>query len=149
MDKNLTAPYRRAGGGLPQRGAACIMAILALLALGTQRAPGQPPPGSGEGDVPVIPPTIEAPQEPGGKAASAVPVDELTMFRGNPQRNLSAVGAVPRRPKLLWRFRTHTKLEGPYEQRGTKSVNEKTPWAGCGWKNMSRPGFISPCPLPL
>lgn len=57
----------------------------------------------------------------------------LTMFRGNPQRNLSGIGPVPRRPKLLWRFQTHTKLEGPYEKRGSAKVTETTPWAGLGW----------------
>jgi outer membrane protein assembly factor BamB len=58
---------------------------------------------------------------------------EMALFRGNPGRNLSGVGKVPRRPKLLWRFQTHTKLEGPYEKRGSTKVNDSTPWSGLGW----------------
>jgi outer membrane protein assembly factor BamB len=55
------------------------------------------------------------------------------MFRGNPERNRSGVGTVPRHPKLLWRFRTKTKVEGPYERRGDKHVSAGTPWHGLGW----------------
>jgi outer membrane protein assembly factor BamB len=55
------------------------------------------------------------------------------MFRGNPERNLSGAGKVPRRPKLLWRFRTKTKLEGKYEQRGSPTVTPGTAWQGLGW----------------
>jgi outer membrane protein assembly factor BamB len=58
---------------------------------------------------------------------------EMALFRGNPARNLSGIGTVPRRPKLLWRFQTHTKLEGPYELRGSDKVNPGTPWSGLGW----------------
>lgn len=58
---------------------------------------------------------------------------EMQLFRGNTARCLSGVGPVPRRPKLLWRFRTHTKLEGPYELRGSSKVNPGTPWSGLGW----------------
>ena len=58
---------------------------------------------------------------------------EFTMFRGNPQRNLSAIGTVPRRPKLLWRMQTRTKLEGQYEQRGSKTLTAASPWSGLGW----------------
>jgi len=58
---------------------------------------------------------------------------ELTMFRGNPERNLSGVGTVPRRPKLFWRFRTKIKYEGPYEQRGDESLTELSEWKGLGW----------------
>ena len=61
-----------------------------------------------------------------------VPTD-LTVFRGNPERNLSAVGTVPRRPKLLWRFQTQTKYEGPYERRGAPKLRVSTPWRGLGW----------------
>ena len=57
----------------------------------------------------------------------------FTMFRGNPERNLSAVGTVPRRPKLLWRFRTKAKVEGPYEKRGAKNLPEDQLWLGLGW----------------
>jgi outer membrane protein assembly factor BamB len=55
------------------------------------------------------------------------------MFRGTPERDLSAVGKVPRRPKLLWRFRTRVKLEGRYEQRGSSRVSPGTVWQGLGW----------------
>jgi outer membrane protein assembly factor BamB len=55
------------------------------------------------------------------------------MFRGNPERDLSGIGKVPRRPKLLWRFRTKTKLEGKYEQRGSSTVTPGTAWQGLGW----------------
>lgn len=58
---------------------------------------------------------------------------QLTMFRGSPERNLSGVGFVPRRPKLLWRFQTKTKLEGPYEERGDKKLGEESEWRGLGW----------------
>ncbi|HOF89655.1 MAG TPA: PQQ-binding-like beta-propeller repeat protein, partial [Armatimonadota bacterium] len=61
------------------------------------------------------------------------PVTELAMFRGNPARSLSAVGAVPRRPKLLWRFCTRTKYEGAYEQRGSAKLSASSPWRGLGW----------------
>jgi len=61
------------------------------------------------------------------------PIPAFTMFRGNPERNLSAVGKVPRRPKLLWRFRTQGKLEGRYEQRGSPTVTPGTLWQGLGW----------------
>lgn len=58
---------------------------------------------------------------------------DLTLFRGNPERNLSAIGAVPRRPKLLWRFQTQTKYEGRYERRGAPNLTASTPWRGLGW----------------
>jgi eukaryotic-like serine/threonine-protein kinase len=61
------------------------------------------------------------------------PVAAFTMFRGNPERNLSASGRVPRRPKLLWRFLTKTKVEGKYEQRGSNTVTPGTIWRGLGW----------------
>lgn len=76
-----------------------------------------------------------APSWPEGPAVvpPQPPPTDLTMFRGNPERNLSAVGSVPRRPKLLWRFQTKTKAEGPYEQRGDKTLTPATPWRGMGW----------------
>ncbi|MFQ6099324.1 MAG: PQQ-binding-like beta-propeller repeat protein, partial [Armatimonadota bacterium] len=40
---------------------------------------------------------------------------------------------MPRRPKLLWRFRTKTKIEGPYERRGDRAVTASTAWHGLGW----------------
>jgi outer membrane protein assembly factor BamB len=61
---------------------------------------------------------------------------KFLMFRGNPERNLSGIGTVPRRPKLLWRFETKTKIEGPHEQRASVSspnLNADTPWRGLGW----------------
>jgi outer membrane protein assembly factor BamB len=61
------------------------------------------------------------------------PITDFTMFRGNPERNLSGIGTVPRRPKLLWRFRTKVKVEGPYEQRGSATVTSHTIWQGLGW----------------
>lgn len=57
----------------------------------------------------------------------------FTMFRGSPERNLSGVGKVPRRPKLLWRFRTKAKIEGPHEKRGAKDLSEDQLWMGLGW----------------
>ncbi len=64
-----------------------------------------------------------------------IPFEEptITMFRGNPERNLSGVGKVPRRPKLLWRFRTKAKIEGPHEKRGAKDLSENQLWMGLGW----------------
>lgn len=70
------------------------------------------------------------------RAAAVPPPSEprgITCFRGNPERNLSGVGPVPRRPRLLWRFRTKTKFEGPHEQRGDRSLTPGTPWYGTGW----------------
>jgi len=58
---------------------------------------------------------------------------DLVMFRGNPERNLSAVGTVPRRPKLLWRFQTKTKYEGRYERRRRRGLTAATRWQGLGW----------------
>jgi len=55
------------------------------------------------------------------------------MFRGNPERSLSAIGKVPRRPKLLWRFRTKLKFEGKYENRGSSRLTPNTVWQGLGW----------------
>lgn len=72
-------------------------------------------------DTPVTPPAPE------------IDTTNLTMFRGNPARSLSGVGTVPRHPKLLWRFKTRTKLEGPYEKRGSDKLNEQSPWPGLGW----------------
>jgi len=60
-------------------------------------------------------------------------LNSMTMFRGNPERNLSGVGTVPRRPKLLWRFRTKIKYEGSYEQRGDEKLNDMSEWKGLGW----------------
>jgi outer membrane protein assembly factor BamB len=60
-------------------------------------------------------------------------IDTLTIFRGNAERNLSAVGTVPRHPKLLWRFCTRTKYEGAYEQRGAAKLSASSPWRGLGW----------------
>jgi outer membrane protein assembly factor BamB len=82
----------------------------------------------GAGSPPVVAPPIESepPELPPEQR-------ELVCFRGNPERNLSGVGPVPRHPKLLWRFRTTTKLEGPYEHRGDKSLNAGSPWEGMGW----------------
>jgi outer membrane protein assembly factor BamB len=74
-----------------------------------------------------------APAATGPVQAPSQPIDELTMFRGTPERNLSGVGTVPRHPKLLWRFRTKTKLEGPYEQRGDPKLVPGTGWQGLGW----------------
>ena len=58
---------------------------------------------------------------------------DFTMFRGNPERSLSGVGTIPKHPKLLWRFRTKTKLEGEFEKRGTDKVTPESPWPGLGW----------------
>lgn len=66
-------------------------------------------------------------------AQPAPPVNDLTMFRGNPERNLSAVGTVPRHPMLRWRFQTRTKCEGAYEQRGDPKLTASSPWHGLGW----------------
>ncbi|MHB0939873.1 MAG: beta-alanine-activating enzyme beta-propeller domain-containing protein [Armatimonadota bacterium] len=74
---------------------------------------------------PMPPPPAPAPAPP--------PPVEFGMFRGNPERNLSAIGTVPRRPKLLWRFTTQTKLEGAFEQRGAKKFTAAFPWRGLGW----------------
>lgn len=74
-------------------------------------------------------PTVAQPDPP----LPAVPLLEFTMFRGNPARNLSAIGTIPRRPKLVWRMATRTKLEGQYEQRGSKKLTAKSPWSGLGW----------------
>ncbi|MBD3177385.1 MAG: PQQ-binding-like beta-propeller repeat protein [Armatimonadia bacterium] len=71
------------------------------------------------------------PEEPVARAADDTA--DLVCFRGNPQRNLSGVGSVPRHPKLIWRFRTKTKHEGPYEQRGDPLLTSSTPWHGLGW----------------
>jgi eukaryotic-like serine/threonine-protein kinase len=68
---------------------------------------------------------------PGGRKPA--PIAGFTLFRGNPERNLSASGPVPRRPKLLWRFLTKTKVEGEYEQRGSNTVTPATIWRGLGW----------------
>lgn len=70
----------------------------------------------------------------GGHNAIRPAPPSFTMFRGNALRNLSGTGTVPRRPKILWRFQTHTRHEGPFEQRGTSaSLNADTPWPGLGW----------------
>ena len=55
---------------------------------------------------------------------------DLTMFRGNYYRNLSAVGTVPKKPKMLWRLYVGGILEGTAENRG---VDPGTWWAGLGW----------------
>jgi outer membrane protein assembly factor BamB len=57
----------------------------------------------------------------------------MTCFRGNAQRSTSGVGAVPRHPKLIWRLQTRTKLEGPYEQRGSAKLTAQSAWRGLGW----------------
>ncbi len=57
----------------------------------------------------------------------------ITCFRGTPERNLSGVGTVPRHPRLLWRFQTKTKTEGPYERRGDPSLTAGVGWQGLGW----------------
>lgn len=78
-----------------------------------------------------------------GQASSCAPgpdMGDMRMFRGNPERNLSATGPIPRRPKLLWRFRTHTKLEGPYERRGDPKFTPGFPWSGLGW--TGQPCFV-------
>jgi outer membrane protein assembly factor BamB len=61
------------------------------------------------------------------------PPPTMAMFRGNPERNRSAIGTVPRHPKLLWRFRTRTKYEGEFEQRGSAKLSAGSPWSGLGW----------------
>lgn len=86
---------------------------------------GDPNAKFGSTDYPAVPHALWIKQAPQPR--------EMALFRGNPARSLSGTGAVPRRPKLLWRFRTHTKLEGPYERRGSKKVNDATPWSGLGW----------------
>jgi outer membrane protein assembly factor BamB len=73
------------------------------------------------------------PEQPPTFSELQLEYTNLTMFRGNPERNLSAVGTVPRRPKLLWRFQTKTKLEGSYEQRGDDALTPGSPWPGLGW----------------
>ncbi len=85
-------------------------------------------------------PVVDAPASSGtvtrpvdSATAPASVADRLTMFRGNPERNLSGVGTVPRVPKLLWRFRTKDKAEGPYEQRGDVKLTAASTWKGCGW----------------
>ncbi|MEI7832653.1 MAG: PQQ-binding-like beta-propeller repeat protein, partial [bacterium] len=70
---------------------------------------------------------------PANTVAPAPVTDKLTMFRGDAERNISGVGTVPRVPKLLWRFRTKDKLEGPYEERGDVKLTAKSVWRGCGW----------------
>jgi len=70
---------------------------------------------------------------PAAPVVKPPPPPAFTMFRGNAERNLSAIGKVPRRPKLLWRFQTHGKLEGKYEQRGSATVTSGTLWQGLGW----------------
>ncbi|MCX7600052.1 MAG: PQQ-binding-like beta-propeller repeat protein [Armatimonadetes bacterium] len=102
-------------------------------------APGQVRPGAGEtakeaellAQGPPVSSHVPTAQVP---ASSLVPPDAaMRMFRGSPERNLSAVGPIPRRPKLLWRFRTRTKLEGPYERRGDPKFTPNFPWTGLGW----------------
>lgn len=87
-----------------------------------------------------------AAQATSGKTSEAKPVevkppaDEMTMFRGNMERSLSGVGKVPRKPKLLWRFRTRTKFEGASERRGSKVLTPASTWTGLGW--TGQPCFI-------
>jgi outer membrane protein assembly factor BamB len=78
-----------------------------------------------------LPEQLRGVAAPGAPTASSAPA--MGMFRGNPERNLSAIGPIPRRPKLLWRFRTRTKLEGPYEHRGDPKFTAGFPWSGLGW----------------
>jgi len=80
----------------------------------------------------LVPSSLPIPALPRPAPAPPPPV-EFGMFRGNPERNLSAIGTVPRRPKLLWRFATRTKQEGAYEQRGAKKFTASFPWRGLGW----------------
>jgi eukaryotic-like serine/threonine-protein kinase len=78
--------------------------------------------------------SVESSPESEGRAG-ALPPDErsIVCFRGNPERNLSGVGPVPRHPKVLWRFRTKGKIEGPTERRGDAQVKPGTLWEGTGW----------------
>ncbi|MCL6623707.1 MAG: PQQ-binding-like beta-propeller repeat protein, partial [Fimbriimonadales bacterium] len=58
------------------------------------------------------------------------PGSDLLMFRGNAERSLSGMGKVPRKPKLLWTFKTSGILEVTAEHRG---VPPGTYWAGTDW----------------
>ncbi len=80
-----------------------------------------------------VQPAAQPATEPVAEEPQGPPTDEMIMFRGNPERNQSGVGTVPRHPKLLWRFRTKTKNEGPYEQRGDPKLTADHPWEGLGW----------------
>lgn len=83
--------------------------------------------------TPLVP--IQGVQKATASAQNTPPIanTDLTMFRGNPARNLSGTGTVPRRPKLLWRFCTRTKLEGAYEKRGDPKLTAGSTWRGMGW----------------
>jgi outer membrane protein assembly factor BamB len=87
---------------------------------------------------------VSAPQVAEKASAKPVeakpPADAMTMFRGNLERSISGVGSVPRHPKLLWRFRTRTKLEGASERRGSKVLTPSSPWTGLGW--TGQPCFL-------
>jgi len=115
--------------------ACCATCVVGGLVVWVVWAPRAAPPRDDQtrqhaiSEVAVVEPTTPVPVE-------SEPTDEresITCFRGNPERNLSGVGAVPRHPKLLWRFETKTKLEGPYEQRGDPSLGPGFPWRGTGW----------------
>ncbi len=141
-------------------GFAVIALVLlgALVALAVLAAPPAPEPlapttptRADPTDVKVAPAAPDAePVEPGSsepahtEAESAPAIEDepsplppdqrsITCFRGNPERSLSGVGTVPRHPRLLWRFQTKTKNEGPYEQRGDPSLTPGVGWHGLGW----------------
>lgn len=75
----------------------------------------------------------EPPKKPAAAEDPTTKTDEMAMFRGDPERNQSGVGTMPRHPKLLWRFLTKTKLEGPYEKRDGARLPADHRWRGLGW----------------
>ncbi len=109
-----------------------ILLILACVIIGCTGGPqsDEHADGSTVQDEPVV---EDAEPPPPTYSEIQAGLYDLTMFRGNPERNLSGVGSVPRRPALLWRFRTKIKYEGPYEQRGDPSLTDRSEWKGLGW----------------
>jgi len=120
-------------------GAAALVGVwVGVLPVATPSLPGVPPvTRPGETPTPPQPSAPTATESAASEAATQVglrPAEQrITCFRGNPERSRSGVGPVPRHPKLLWRFRTQTKIEGPYERRGDKAVQAGTAWYGTGW----------------
>ena len=102
---------------------------VAVAPVGTVEEASAPVDAASDASAPQLPPVVIRKTGDGSSADPSV----LTMFRGNAERSLSAVGTVPRHPKLMWRFPTRTKLEGAYEQRGSSKLTPQSPWSGLGW----------------
>ncbi len=67
------------------------------------------------------------------KVSNSVARNSLVMFRGNQYHTFYGKGKIPRKVKLLWKFKTGQILEGEKEKRG---VDPNTIWKGVAWSGQ-------------